>query len=436
MGSIRKVFKKARKIVSKPISKITKGIAKGIAKVGKSILKGVAKLNKKMGPLGMIAMSIAMPWALNGLSNIVGQGAVGAFGPQIPSGLMSSQNVFLRSIGNVGNTIRMGYNGVTGAIGKVKQGIKGITRSITEGFSKMSGGKGKGLWSKISNGAKRLFTNARNTIKKYTPKFRQGTSGSVDVYGLRGNVHGEGLIKTSMKSADAASMLQSGAIDASQISGQSLGSAEGWFTQAGSPNADKIITETLNSTFDDAIGNSLDTNGSRWINDLYTNGTANSRYANKWDAYDSVKKSGAWNTTADGTYLNLAETGDYTLGAGGGGTDKYTFNGKKSFNTKVSNVNGTTNKIGEKLKKKVVKKAFKFAKDFLNPTDIPTIEPITTAGAEFAKGESGALTSSSSQAGATGSSSYADVFGTAAWQQLKGYHRNMNYQGDMDYYGQ
>ena len=63
-------------------------------------------------------------------------------------------------------------------------------------------------------------------------------------------------------------------------------------------------------------------------------------------------------------------------------------------------------------------------------------EPIATAGAEFAKGESGALTSSSSQAGATGSSSYADVFGTAAWQQLKGYHRNMNYQGDMDYYGQ
>ena len=434
MGSIRKVFKKARKIVSKPISKITKGIAKGIAKVGKSVLKGVAKLNKKLGPLGMIAMSIAMPWALNGLSNIVGQGAVGAFGPQIPSGLMGSQNVFLRSIGNVGNTIRMGYNGVTGAIGKVKQGI---TRSITEGFSKMSGGKGKGLWSKISNGAKRLFTNARNTIKKYTPKFRAGTKGTVQI----GGESVGGLAKDSFTlSSDAASeLIAKGGINLSQpgaLSNQTLGSAEGWFTRAGSPNADKIITETLNSTFDDAIGNSLDTNGSRWINDLYTNGSGNSRYANKWDAYDSVKKSGAWNTTADGTYLNLAETGDYTLGAGGGGTDKYTFNGKKSFNTKVSNVNGTTNKIGEKLKKKVVKKAFKFAKDFLNPTDIPTIEPFTTASAEFAKGESGALTSSSSQAGATGSSSYADVFGTAAWQQLKGYHRNMNYQGDMDYYGQ
>ena len=27
-------------------------------------MKGVAKLNKKLGPLGMIAMSIAMPYAL------------------------------------------------------------------------------------------------------------------------------------------------------------------------------------------------------------------------------------------------------------------------------------------------------------------------------------------------------------------------------------
>lgn len=426
MGSIRKVFKKAKKLISKPISKITKGIAKGIVKVGKSVLKGVAKLNKKMGPLGMIAMSIAMPWAMGGLSNIIGSVGQGALHGGMNSGLLAKKG-FLGAIGNIGNNIRMGYNGVTGAIGKFG---KGITRSITEAFSKMSGGKGKGLWSKISNGAKNLFTRARDTVKKYTPKFRAGTKGTVDVKDW-GNPFGY---------ADTATMTSEQAIklgiDPSRLSNQTLGSAEGWFTQAGSPNADKIVTETLNSTFDSTIGNSLDTNGSRWINDLYTNGSGNSRYANKWDAYDSVKKSGAWNTTADGTYLDLSQTGDYGIGTTQPGkVPEYTFNGNKSFDTKVSNVNGTKNKIGEKLKKKVAKKAFKFTKDIFNPKDVHAFEPIATAGAEFAKGDSGALTSSSSQAGATGSSSYANVFGNAAWQQLKGYHRKMNYQGDMDYYG-
>ena len=154
-----------------------------------------------------------------------------------------------------------------------------------------------------------------------------------------------------------------------------------------------------------------------------------------------------FSTTPDFYTTDLSQTGDYTynpstmrpnphLESGASVQDgSYTFNGNKSFDTKVSNVNGTKNKIGEKLKKEATKKAFKFAKDIFNPKDVHAFEPIATAGAEFAKGDSGALTSSSSQAGATGSSSYANVFGTAAWQQLKGYHRKMNYQGDMDYYG-
>ena len=68
MGSVAKVFKKVTRAVKKPVSKITKGIAKGIAKVGKSVMRGVAKLNKKLGPVGSIALAIAMPYALQGLS--------------------------------------------------------------------------------------------------------------------------------------------------------------------------------------------------------------------------------------------------------------------------------------------------------------------------------------------------------------------------------
>ena len=145
MGSIFKRIKKTFKKVTKPLSKMTKGIARGIAKVGKAVMRGVSKISKKFGPLGMIAMAVAMPYALGGLSSMIGTAGS-------TTGWMNSTNVFLKSIGNVGNAIRTGYQGVTGF---VKAGVKGITRSITEGFSNM--GKGNNLWSKVSNGAKNLF---------------------------------------------------------------------------------------------------------------------------------------------------------------------------------------------------------------------------------------------------------------------------------------
>ena len=96
MGSVAKVVKKATRVIKKPLSKITKGIARGIAKVGKSVMKGVGRLSKKLGPLGMIALSVAMPYALSGLSTAIGQGAMS--GIHGATGMMGSQNVFLRSI--------------------------------------------------------------------------------------------------------------------------------------------------------------------------------------------------------------------------------------------------------------------------------------------------------------------------------------------------
>ena len=67
MGFFSKIFKKAKKIV-KPITKIVKKVAKKVKTIGKAVMKGVAKISNKLGPIGMIAMSIAMPYALAGLS--------------------------------------------------------------------------------------------------------------------------------------------------------------------------------------------------------------------------------------------------------------------------------------------------------------------------------------------------------------------------------
>ena len=66
-------FKAAKKIVkkiTKPITKIVKKVAKKVVKIGKAVMKGVAKVSNKLGPIGMIALSIAMPYALAGLSSM------------------------------------------------------------------------------------------------------------------------------------------------------------------------------------------------------------------------------------------------------------------------------------------------------------------------------------------------------------------------------
>jgi len=436
MGSVRKVFKKATKVIRKPISKITKGIARGIAKVGKSVMRGVAKIQKKLGPIGMIAMSIAMPYALSGLSNIVGQGAVGALGPQIPSGMMGSQNLFIRSIGNLGNAVRTGYNAATGFI---KTGAKSITKGITESFSKLSGGKGNGLWSKISNGAKNLFNSARNTIKKYSPKFRAGTQGSVQVDGM-GYGFGE---TTSMTSEQALKAINSGQINASQISKQVLGSPEGYFTKAGSSQADKLITETLNANFDRTIGNSLSDNALTHMKNLGS--ASEGTFANKYDIFDSLSKNKGFSTsggTADGMIydFDFAKSGDYTLGSARDRVaGNYNFNGNSTFNNNVIKQSGNKNALVDKVtktsKKYITKKGTDYLKNLLSPSDMPqeTASALMTPGAEFASTQGGALTSDTNLTGAMGTKYFSGVFGNEAWNKLKNYHRHMNYNADNNY---
>src|SRR5210317_2470581 len=102
MGGVVRKAKKIIKKVTKPITKIVKKTVKKVKKIGKAVMKGVAKVSAKLGPVGMIALSIAMPYALGGLSSLVGTAGV-------TTGLMNSSNLFLKSIGTIGNTIRTGY---------------------------------------------------------------------------------------------------------------------------------------------------------------------------------------------------------------------------------------------------------------------------------------------------------------------------------------
>ena len=151
MGSVTNVIKKVTKSVTKPVSKAFKGVAKGIMKVGKATLRGVSKIQNKLGPLGSIALAIAMPYALGGLSTAT-------------TAAMNSTNTFLKSIGTIGNQIRTGYQAFNAGISK---GFSTITQSISKGFQKFAPQGVKNMFSNISTGAKNLYNSAKNTLKKY-----------------------------------------------------------------------------------------------------------------------------------------------------------------------------------------------------------------------------------------------------------------------------
>ena len=415
----KKFFKKTIKRVTRPVSKVFKGVAKGIAKVGKAVMKGVAKVTKKLGPLGMIAMSIAMPYAMSGLSSMIGYQA----GTPFASGLLARpEGTFLRAVGNIGAQIRNGYRIGSGAIGKGVSAITNkigtigntITNSITQTFQKFSGkGTGKNFWTRISEGAKNLFNSAKSVVTG------QPTSGSVDVYGLRGNVHGEGLIKTSMKSENAMALLDKGVIEGSQLSGQSFYGS----------SADKLVTETINKAAENTI-KELSPNAYKHYNDVNNAYKANGTYINNQQALDTVLESQGKSyqglTDFDGVYnSDLGMTGDYKL-ANPNEPTSYTFTGDKTFDNPVAK----KFKYKEKINK-AKKASYKWIKDSLlkpvewqEPTDY---EWEATQGAEFA-GSTGAVLSATDIKGSTGSSSYANVFGDAAWEKLKAYHKHMNYQ--------
>ena len=209
MGSVRKVFKKVTKAVKKPVSKITKGIAKGIAKVGKAVIRGVAKVNKKLGPLGTIALSMAMPYALQGL----GQG----FATMAQTQATGPFSTFIKSIGQMGVNAGNKFNAISGQISK---GMSNITSRITKSFSNI--GKGNNIFSRISNGVKNLYTKAKTNFGNTFGK--KATAGKVEVFGQDGVA-----LMDVEKAADA---LTRGTIDASQLGTQTAGSQSGWFTKS------------------------------------------------------------------------------------------------------------------------------------------------------------------------------------------------------------
>ncbi len=416
MGSVFKRVRKTIKKVTKPISKVTKGIAKGIAKVAKSVMKGVAKLNKKLGPIGMIAMSFAMPYAMQGLG--------AGFNNLMTANSSNSFGGFLKAVSDIGGKMRTGWTSFKTGFGNK---VSGITNGVKKMFGDM--GKGNNIFSRVSNGAKELFKN----IKEGMPKFRAGTEGTVT---YQGAVPGGGTAPMTLDASTAAKYLDKGLIDASQITKQTLGSAEGVFTQAGSTQADNFITDAINKTYESKI-NALTGNTKKYYNDVFNFAKDSGTLTNKGEIYNHVINSGGTQAqymdfTDDiiGYTTDLAKTGDYTLGTARdrlteGGV--FNFNGSKTFGKESLEPSKFKNLLKNKTSKKLITAVGDTLLKKSDVPEIPEFDLISTTGATSNNSSVAALTSSTDIKGSTGTNFFRKQFGDKAWEDLKNTVNHMNY---------
>jgi hypothetical protein len=415
MGSVSRVFKKVKRAVTKPISKAFKGVVKGIMKVGKATMRGVAKLNQKLGPLGSIALSIAMPYALAGLSTAT-------------TAAMNSTNTFLKSIGTVGNSIRTGYQAFNAGVSKT---FSTITKSISKGFQRFAPQGVKNMFSNISTGAKNLYNSAKATVKKYMPKPFEGKQGMSEVFGTGYSTDGPMM----MSNTDLASKMKlpisdPNYISAGQVNMKTLSEPTGWFTKTNTlgVESDKIVQDTLNKAYEKRIAG-FDKNTLRYFNDTKAASIAKKTYLSDDQIGSMITDSSAAKNSLSETFgpgryeikteiADLSQTGDYKLVPGSAGESEfYQYTGDKTF-----------------AKDPIPKKKFdskaaasKIAKSLLKPSDGPGVEtPFYMANQDMTMQTNMSNYGETDIKGTAGGDFFTKVYGQEAGQKLKTYYKNMN----------
>jgi len=416
MGSVSRVFKKVTRAVKKPISKAFKGVVKGIMKVGKATMRGVAKLNQKLGPLGSIAMAIAMPYALSGLSSLT-------------TTAMNSTNTFLKSIGTIGNQIRTGYQAFNAGISK---GFSTITKSISKGFQKFAPQGVKNMFSNISTGAKNLYNSAKATMKKYTPKPFTAKEGTVEFFGAADPGVG------TMTSSEAAAAIQKGTLSASELGTQTLTKPSGWFTKTNvvGVESDKIITDTINNAYQNRL-KGFGKNATTMFNDIKTRAIELNTYVNdeqigsfvennigtKQYSKEVLSYSGDMDYSGTGTgkydikteIADLSKTGDYIDNGQGG----YRFTGDKTFAKDPT--------VKKKFDTKSI--ASNIAKGLLKKSDTPDIKPYYMSQQDMTMQTGLTGYTGTDIQGSGGGSLLKGVFSDEEQQRIMTYYKNMNLIG-------
>ena len=425
MGKAWKKAKKTVKKITKPITKVVKKVVKKVKKIGKSVMKGVAKISNKLGPVGMIALSIAMPYALAGLSSAT-------------TAAMSSSNVFLKAVGTVGNQIRLGYQAFNTGMSIAK---KSITDVIGKTFQKFAPKGGTNIFSRISDGAKRLYTATKEKLKSVSPKFKTAKTGQSEVFGLGQAAEGPMLMDNTL----VADKLKSGVLEAGQVNMQSLTESGGWFTKtnAAGVQADTIVSDVINDAYKTRL-DGFGTNAKRMFTDIKNKALEMDTYINdeqigsfvesnraassyRTDLLDYSGSASDFDYTGSQKFKitteipDLAQTGDYTLGTARdrvAGT--YNFTGNETFGKQPATKN---------FFQKNAKKLKDLTKSILAPSgDVPQGQPadiplnLDTSAIAMNMSTYGGTDIEGSQGG----SLVAKVYGQDAANRILTYSQNMN----------
>ena len=209
MGSI---FKKIKRIVKKnPLTKIFKRVGKGIANVGKKTWQGIkriggkvmatyGKISQKLGPIGMIGLSMAMPYLLGGFSGAAG-GLWTNFGTGMKT-LQASQNPFFKAMGYAGKGMYNTANFVGGT-------TRGISQTISKTFGQFAQGN-------VSQGFANLY---QGTTEVLSGKAGMGTMKYIDSSMLSKAVGVPGKHMTGVKLAtqNLGTLVQTGGVNLGNV---------------------------------------------------------------------------------------------------------------------------------------------------------------------------------------------------------------------------
>ena len=221
MGSI---FKKIKRIVKKnPLTRIIKRVGKSIADVGKKTWQGIkriggkvmsayGKISQKLGPIGMIGLSMAMPYLLGGFSGAAGGlwtnfgtkmgGVIGKGGTVLQKGLMHSQNPFLKVMGYAGKGM---YN--------TANFIGGTTRGISQTISKTFGQFAQG---NVSQGFANLY---QGTTEVLSGKAGMGTMKYIDssMFAKAIGVPGKHMTGVNLATQNLGTLVQTGGVNLGNV---------------------------------------------------------------------------------------------------------------------------------------------------------------------------------------------------------------------------
>ena len=422
MGGVFKSVSKAVKGVTKGFTKAVKSTVKRVKKVGKAVMKGVAKISNKLGPIGMIALSIAMPYALAGLSSMT-------------TAAMASQNVFLQSIGTVGNAIRTGYQAFNVGMSKT---FSTITNSISKSFQKFAP-KGTGnMFSRISQGAKNLYTVAKEKVAQYTPdSIKQAyatgkeklqsilpktEAGNVEFFDDDGSVF-------KIKSTDFPGMDTS----SGTLGKQTLTNKGGFFTNQAGVKGDQIVTDTINEAYKQRL-EGFSPDATRYYNDVLKSSKDIGSYVNNEEigSYVENAMSSKQTIAKNGnifTDTNLGASPDYNV-LNEAGTE-FGFTGKEAF--KSPPVKSALEEAAKKAKSKATSAAKGLVGNLLTPTTAaaPIAQPAYYAGASSYDGNMNTGYGGTNIKGSQGGSLVAQVFGDTQANQIRNYYQNMNILGSI-----